>query len=568
MKAIYTTLIAICLTLVSVGQSIEIPLRFDKYYTYEEVNEALEKLHTAYKNITKLELVGKSEEGRKILALTINNPKTGKDLDKPGIYVDGNIHGNEIQAGEVCLYYANMVLTKYKSNPMIKELVDRTAMYIIPVVNPDGRWHFFNDGGTSSSNRTIRRPKDDDRDGLIDEDDVDDLDGDGNICRMRIKDPNGNYKTDPEDPRLMIQVKPGEKGEWTMLGSEGLDNDGDGRFNEDGPGYVDPNRNWPFDWQPTFIQGGAGDYPLSGVGLKAIAEFLTKKKNILMVWAFHNTGGMFLRGPSTRELVVPGADIQVYDLLGKNAEKMVPGYVYKPSYELYPTRGDFGEFTYHCMGAYTFIGELYQRRRSEQYRNPNAKVGEKKLSPSHERMKFNDHLAQGELYKDWKPFKHPQYGDIEIGGWVKFSSRLSHTFMLQDLVHRNASAVLFSAQHLPHIKMEIFDKKKIGKNLYKIRVRLENTKGISSMSEHSWQKKVYTPDMLKLSGAKVIASGLISDVRLDKVNYKEHKPEIQFLRIGSYGKLEYEFIVEGKGEVKLEYKSRKANNLSTQIIMR
>lgn len=55
-----------------------------------------------------------------------------------------------------------------------------------------------------------------------------------------------------------------------------------------------------------------------------------------------------------------------------------------------------------------------------------------------ERLKFSDNLAQGELFKPWKPFKHPQSGDIEIGGWVKMSSRLPHPFMLPDLVHRKA----------------------------------------------------------------------------------------------------------------------------------
>ena len=77
---------------------IEIPLRFDRYYTLEEVTEALRALNKAFPEFTTLEVVGKSEEGREIYALTINNPKTGKELEKPGVYVDGNIHGNEIQA--------------------------------------------------------------------------------------------------------------------------------------------------------------------------------------------------------------------------------------------------------------------------------------------------------------------------------------------------------------------------------------------------------------------------------------------------------------------------------------
>ena len=146
--------------------------------------------------------------------------------------------------------------------------MDRNTHYIIPVVNVDGRAHFFEDGNTPHSNRSIRIANDDDNDGLFDEDNSDDLDGDGSICQMRIKDPFGNMKTDPEDPRLMVRVKPGEKGEWTVLGYEGIDNDGDGRINEDGEGYLDPNRNWGYNWMPDYVQRGAGKFPLSGIGVK------------------------------------------------------------------------------------------------------------------------------------------------------------------------------------------------------------------------------------------------------------------------------------------------------------
>ena len=99
MKSFLTALIFCLLTFTVVAENkgkIEIPLRFDRYYTYDDVVEALKLLHSTYPQLTKLDLVGKSEEGREIYALTINNPKTGEALTKPGVYVDGNIHGNEI----------------------------------------------------------------------------------------------------------------------------------------------------------------------------------------------------------------------------------------------------------------------------------------------------------------------------------------------------------------------------------------------------------------------------------------------------------------------------------------
>ncbi|HCC70004.1 MAG TPA: hypothetical protein DEQ09_02475, partial [Bacteroidales bacterium] len=504
-KNIISILILLLLTHFSKAQEIKVPLRFDHYYSYEQVAEAVKQLNKSYPNLTMVEEVGKSEEGRIIWALTINNPETGTASSKPGVYVDGNIHGNEIQATEVCLYLANRLLTKYGENDEITKIIDRNVFYIIPTVNVDGRFHFFNDPNTPSTNRGLRIPKDDDRDGLFDEDFPDDLDGDGSITQMRKRDHLGKLKTDPEDPRLMIAVKPGEKGEWTLLGTEGIDNDGDGKVNEDSEGYVDGNRNWGFNWAPPYVQSGAGDYPFSGKGIKAIAEWILQRPNIIMVFAFHNNGGMFLRGPAIKAAgEFPPGDIAVYDYLGKNSEKIVPGYKYLIVWkDLYSTYGDFADFCDNIIGSYTFVGELFQVetetydgtyfRKSEQ--GSLFGGGNEWVQQDRARLKYNDHVAQGELFSEWKPYKHPVYGDIEIGGWAKMSSRLPHPFMLQDLVHRNASAVIFAAQQTPDVKLEVFEKKQIDKNLYRVRVRLINDNVMPSMLYNSIKHKLYPQDM-------------------------------------------------------------------------
>ncbi len=564
------TLLILLATLVFTGSAvekkgkIEVPLRFDRYYNYDDVVEALKVLHNAFPKLTTLEEIGKSEEGRGIYALTINNPETGDALSKPGVYVDGNIHGNEIQAGEVCLYYANMLLTKYGENEKITKAVDKNAHYIVPVVNVDGRYHFFTDGNTPHSNRGLRVPKDDDHDGLFDEDPYDDLDGDGSICQMRIKDPNGMYKSDPEDKRIMVRVKPGEKGEYTILGSEGIDNDGDGRMNEDGEGYLDPNRNWGYNWMPNYIQRGAGNFPLSGTGIKAVNTFLTKHPNIIIGFAFHNAGGMWLRVPSEKSTEIPSSDVAAYDIIGNNAIKITPGYVYMPSYDLYPTYGDSDSHMFFIHGAYSFVGELFMSSQ-ETYKSKKESDKESRTERNRERLKFNDKVAQGELYKEWKPFNHPVYGEIEIGGWIKMSSRIPHTFMLPELVHRNASVVLLADEQTPELSIEVFDVKSIGKNLSQVRVRIKNNKGISSMTAQAFKDKLYSRDALKVTGAKVIAGGKLTDFRLNKVYYKEDKPEIQFFAMPGNSKAEYQFLIEGKGEVKFEYCSRKAKNVSTSV---
>ncbi len=563
-------------------RNLTMPLSFDYYYTLNMVEEALQKLHKTYPHITKLDLVGKSEEGRAIYCLTVNNPKTGSELHKPGIWVDGNVHGNEIQGTEVCLYLLDYLLGNYGANKEISRLVDNKCFYVVPVVNPDGRYHFLADANTDSSNRGLRRPHDDDRDGLLDEDFPDDLDGDGNICRMRKKDPNGRWKTDAEDPRLLVSVKPGEKGEWTMLGMEGIDNDGDGSINEDGEGYVDGNRNWGYDWMPNYVQRGAGDYPFSGLGIRALGQYISQRTNICIGWTFHNFGGMFVRGPSTKaQGEFHPEDVAVFDFLGEQAERIVPDYRYILVWkDMYETHGDFDGWLVMSMGAYAFTGELFVpqhesfqslKEKKERGKRPRSDEGHPFFDTDptfdRDRLKFNDHLTQGELFVPWKPFKHPTFGDIEIGGWVKFSSRLPHPFMLKDLVHRNASAIIFTAKHTPEVSLEIFEIKKVGQELYRLRTRLKNSRAMPTMSHHARQVRLYPQDMLHISGEniKVAAGGKLIDAYTDQVDYQEFRPELQFLYVPGFGKVEHQFLISGTGKMTIQYDSRHAGKIVKTI---
>jgi hypothetical protein len=578
MKRSLYFIIFLVLSLYIDGQAQEpvtMPLRFDHYYTYDQIVSAMKLLNKTYPDLTNLEIVGKSEEGRDIYLITINNKATGTPSEKPGVYVDGNIHGNEIQASEVCLYLASRLLENFGKNENITEVINKNAWFILPCVNVDGRFHFFADPNDPSSGRSFRIAVDDDKDGLVDEDYPDDLNGDGNISIMRKKDPFGRYKTDPEDPRLLIPVKPGEMGEWTILGEEGIDNDNDGKINEDSEGYFDGNRNWPYSWNPPYVQSGSGLYPFEATGIRAIGNWLINHPNVIMVYAFHNNGGMFLRGPSIKVAgELPAADVSVYDYLGKNNEQIVPGYRYLISWkDLYPTYGDFTDFSNNLIGTYSFVGELSPNN-SETYSgkainapDPQSNMLTADNKQERERMKFNDNVVQGELYLPWKKYNHPAFGEIEIGGWVKMSSRLPHPFMLQDLVHRVSAAVIFSAGQTPDIKLEVTDKKSIGKNLYEVTVRLSNSKAMPSMTYLAVKNNLYPKDMLKISGddIKVISGGQLINPYNNLVVFKENRPEIQFCQVPGLGKIEYRFIISGKGKVSVDYESRKAGKKTSRI---
>ena len=116
------------------------------------------------------------------------------------MYIDGNIHSNEVQGSEFALYTAWYLTESFNDNKFIQELLADKIFYIVPTINPDARDSFFKNPNNAHSPRSGVIPVDNDMDGQVDEDGYDDLDGDGSIVMMRRKNPNGRYRVDPVNP--------------------------------------------------------------------------------------------------------------------------------------------------------------------------------------------------------------------------------------------------------------------------------------------------------------------------------------------------------------------------------
>lgn len=130
-------------------------------------------------------------------------------------------------------------------------------------------------------------------------------------------------------------------------------------------------------------------------------------------------------------------------------------------------------------------------------------------------------------------------------------------FLLRELIHRNAMAIIFSAKNTPQISLEVFDVKKIGGDLWQVRTRLENSGAIPTMSSQAEKRKLFRKDSLEVSGdsARVIAGGVLRDPYTGDTGYKEFKPEVQLLKVPGFGKVENQFIISGSGNVNSKYQS-------------
>lgn len=540
---------------------------WNKLYDFREVTDLLQQYAAAYPEWLKLESIGQSAEGRDLWLATLNNPATGAASTKPGMYVDGNTHANEVQGTEATLYTLDFLLKNYGRLDRITELLDRAAFYLVPVVNPDGRAHWFAGPSTSGFPRTVMEPVDDDRDGLMDEDGFDDLDGDGVITMMRKRVPlgEGGYRLHPDDPRLLVEVEDDELGDYVLLGREGIDNDGDGRLNEDTVGYVDPNRTWGFDWQPPYVQAGAGRYPLAIPETRAIALWALEHPNIIASQSFHNSGGMILRPPSAKSHPnLAREDVKALDLIAEQGERMIPGYRYMVVWkDLYTTFGATDDHFFRIHGAASFTNELYVGA---------ADLDKDGETTEEEEMEFNDLLTQGRQFVDWTEIDHPQYGKVEVGGARHDVGRVPEGWMLEEEIHRNSMFVLLHAHHMPLLRFGEASVEALGGDLWRVEIPVVNERAIPSMLAEARRGKLHRPDIATVEGAagrnvRVVSSGLVEDRWLGKVDLQKHRPErLMVPGVDGYAARRLFFLVEGSaGEITVRYDSLKAGAMETSV---
>lgn len=447
---------------------------FEHYHTSEEADWWLRKWAHEHPEFVELYEVGKTFGGRPIWQITITNRSTGAHTSKPAAFFEGGRHSGEITSTESILWLANHVVENYGRDTAITRLVDQKALYIRPNNNPDGADMYRL---TAQANRSSVRPHDTDGDGLLDEDPGEDLDGDGFVRDMRkfVGRNKGNFAIDTRDPRRRVMRRvPANTGDY-MVYPEGIDNDGDGRYNEDGVGGLDLHRNYPYNWRPEpgrdltgrgYTQFGAGEYPLSEPETRAVFTWLIEHPNVGVVNTMDTAVPMHLRGPSTceeTECMFPKdlALYQHFDSAGlsftnypwagdvyRTYNTRVPvnpftGDSARPS-PLFGHSPDFGYFQY---GAIWYGDELWNGGRERDY-DDNGVI------ESWEVSRWCSENFSGDCFQPWTKYQHPTLGEVEIGGFnPKFWTQNGPPEMLEKWARNQALFNLYMAQSLPQLEV-------------------------------------------------------------------------------------------------------------------
>jgi len=117
--------------------TLDFPSRDAAYHNYSEMIAEVNAIVARYPAIASKRVLGKTYEGRDIVAVKISD-NVGTDESEPEVLYDANHHAREHLTVEMAIYLLHLYADNYASDSRVKSVVDSRELWIIPSVNPDG----------------------------------------------------------------------------------------------------------------------------------------------------------------------------------------------------------------------------------------------------------------------------------------------------------------------------------------------------------------------------------------------------------------------------------------------
>jgi len=109
-------------------------MSWDSYQRVDTIYTWMDSLASRYPHKMKVDIIGRSWEGRELRVVTVGNRNRRQFGPKPAIFIEGGIHAREWISPATVTF----VLRELVTNPRHSQLLDQFDFFILPVVNPDG----------------------------------------------------------------------------------------------------------------------------------------------------------------------------------------------------------------------------------------------------------------------------------------------------------------------------------------------------------------------------------------------------------------------------------------------
>ena len=423
------------------------------YWRYQHLQQWLATIARDHPDIVVVERYGSSAEGRPLYVVKVG---TEPGRARPALWVDANMHSSELVGVNVAVCFVNDLIALHRGDDRhglsdaVAAAAKASLVYVVPTVSPDGLEAVQEDGRFVRSSPVMapdhtRRP----RWRQVD------IDGDGQVRRMRVLDPCGGFVESSGVPGLMLPRTVDDNGPFYALYPEGVIDNWDqlsvpswGIF-DDNP--LDLNRNFTTGWQPEPEQEGAGAFAGSSPEARALMQLATSSPHIFAWVNLHTFGGVWIRplgnGPDTR---IAFADRAIFGLVEQWATRhanvpTVSGFEQFTYVPEKPLCGDLVDYAWHQRGAYAWAVELWDLFGRAGLPRPKRFVDRY----TDQTPADVEHLARAldaigaSPIEPWRKVVHPQLGDVEVGGFdPRFSVWNPPEGPLVDDIARGHAAVL------------------------------------------------------------------------------------------------------------------------------
>ncbi len=427
--------------------------------------------------------LGATQGGREVLAVSLS---AADGESRPAILVLGAVHPPHFAGAELALRVARLLAERGSTEESVRDMLTRFTIYVVPLPSPDASaacaeqpWY----------ERTANlRETDDDADGRVDEDPPDDLDGDGWIAQLRVADPDGTHVPHPLEPRILVPVDPArrERGQYRLL-VEGLDNDKDGQFQEDGPGGTAFNRNFTFRYP--YFQSGAGPHQVSEPETRALADFAFAHPNIGLVFSFSLEDNLFhtwkpadANEGARIKTALLRADSPHLELLAEEYRKLHGGAdaPAPPAGE-----GSFSEWAYFHYGRWSLAARAWWLPQVPPPAPAPADASDDQRG-AFERNALRWLAQEGiDGFVDWQPVEHPDFAGktVEVGGFKPFLLINPPAAELDALAEKHLAYLVRLTQLWPRLELRSLEAMPLGDGIYRIRASLANEGELPTLPE-------------------------------------------------------------------------------------
>ena len=213
------------------------------------------------------------------------------------------------------------------------------------------------------------------------------------------------------------------------------------------------------------------------------------------------------------------------------------------------------DWFYGGRGIFTFTNELYtsymmfgrDAAREDSYR-------------------FDELLLFNDGWVEWETYDHPQFGEVEIGGFKKNFGRANPGFLLESDAHRNMAFTLFHAYHLPELGITDVSSNNIGNGLREITATITNNRVIPTHASHDLMNNITPPNRISIDGVNVQAGMIVDDEDFDISTEQTRNPETLIVdNIPGMGHVTVRWIVRGNSNFTITVDSDKGGTLSEEF---